>query len=307
MAVVVRARKQQPVDVPEEPRVPGRRLSPRLEDRVELLQLADPDRGANVVDPVVEPQPRVLQPPSPVGAALVPEAREQAPRRLRMRRHDSTLARGDLLVRVEGEDGVLSLRTHGPTGVPCAQRLAGVVDQHQPVAIADRLQFFQLARVAVDVDGHDSLRPRADGGFDCSRVEVPGARVDVCEDRRRTLVDRAVGGRDEGIGRRDHLVPGRDAGGDAEQVQPRRPARERSRVRRAHGLREQLLEPVDRRAEREPARAEHVDDELLLALVEPGRRQPDLAGGRRHALARAVSTTSSQWLQRSLRPFTVSA
>ena len=61
-------------------------------------------------------------------------------------------------------------------------------------------------------------------------------------------------------------------------------------------LGEQLLEAVDRRPERQPARAQHFEHELFLALVEPRRRERDLANGRGHALARA-STTSSHVLQ----------
>ena len=68
-----------------------------------------------------------------------------------------------------------------------------------------------------------------------------------------------------------------------------------------------LLEAVDPRAEREPPRAEHLDDELLLPLVEPGRGEADLRVVRRSRLRRHdVSTTSSQCDQRSLRPLTVS-
>jgi hypothetical protein len=46
-----------------------------------------------------------------------------------------------------------------------------------------------------------------------------------------------------------------------------RPLQDRRRVRRADSLGEQLLEPLDRRAQRQPPRAEHVEDGFLLALV----------------------------------------
>ena len=41
---------------------------------VELLELPEPDRGADVVDPVVEAEPHVLEPAAGVGAALVAQA-----------------------------------------------------------------------------------------------------------------------------------------------------------------------------------------------------------------------------------------
>ena len=53
------------------------------QDPVELLELAEPDRGPDVVDPVVEPEPGVVEPAAAVGATLVAQALEQLPRLLR--------------------------------------------------------------------------------------------------------------------------------------------------------------------------------------------------------------------------------
>ena len=64
-----------------------------------------------------------------------------------------------------------------------SERLAGVVDQREAVAVGDRAQLVELARVAVDVDGDDRLRPLGDRGLDGGRVEVERPRVDVREDR----------------------------------------------------------------------------------------------------------------------------
>ena len=49
------------------------------EDPVELLELADPERGAHVVDAVVEAEARVVEPAAAVGAALVAQADELMP------------------------------------------------------------------------------------------------------------------------------------------------------------------------------------------------------------------------------------
>ncbi len=174
------------------------------------------------------------------------------------------------------------------------------------MTVAERLQIVQLARISEDVDRHDGLRPLGHGSLDRHGIDVQRAGVDVREHRRRALVDRAVGGRHERVGRRDHLVAGRDRGGDAQEVQAGGAARHRHRVRRADRRGELLLEAVDRRPERQPPGAQHVEDELLLPLVEPGERERDDPRGRGHERAGAISTTSSQWLQRSLRPFTVS-
>ena len=274
--LVVGARQDETVGAGQKLVVPRGHGAPPGENQVQLLELAQADRRADVVDPVVEAEPRVVEPPAAVGPALVAQALEQEPRLLRPGRDDATLARRDLLVGIEREDRVLALSADRPPLVDGAERLAGIVDQCNLMALADRLQFFQLARIAEDVDADDGSRAWCDRRLDGRRVEVERARVDIGEDRRRAFVDRAVGRRDERVRRRDHLVTGLDAGRDAEQVQAGGAAGDRRCVRRLHRRGKRLLEAVDRRAERQPARPQHLDDELLLPLVEPGRRQPDL-------------------------------
>src|SRR6266540_7340175 len=58
-----------------------------------------------------------------------------------------------------------------------------------------------------------------------------------------------------------------------------RTARDCSRIRRADPLGEELLETVDRRPEREPSRPQHVEDELLLALVQVRTGERNLRDG----------------------------
>ena len=163
-----------------------------------------------------------------------------------------------------------------------------------PCASQTSRRLVELARVAVDVDGDDRSRPLRDRGLDRLGRQVERPRIDVGEDGRRALVDRAVGRRDEGVGRGDDLVAGTDSGGDAEEMESRGAARDRGGVRRADRLGERLLEAVDRRTEREAARPEHVGDELLLPVVEPGRGEPDRPDGRhgRYATDGVSSTTS---------------
>ena len=68
--------------------------------------------------------------------------------------------------------------------------------------------------------------------------------------------------------------------------------------------REHRLEPRSRRTEREPARAEHLEHELLVALVDPRRAQVD-ACLRRAQLRASCGTWSSHCDHRSLWPRTV--
>src|SRR5262249_12145301 len=155
----------------------------RREDAVELLELADPDRGADVVEPVVEAEPRVVEPAAPVRPALVAEGGEEAPLVFRMGGDHAALAGRHLLVRVEGAHRGRSMRSDRITLVAGAERLTGVVDQRDPVPVADRLQLVELARVAVDVHGDDRPRSGRDRRLYGGGLEVERPRVDVGEDR----------------------------------------------------------------------------------------------------------------------------
>src|SRR5581483_12238910 len=100
---------------------------------VELLELSDADRGADVVEAVVESEPHVLEPPAIVAAALVAQRAEQAPLLLGVRRHHAALARRHLLVRIEREDGARAVRAERLSLVLRADCLARIVDEREPV------------------------------------------------------------------------------------------------------------------------------------------------------------------------------
>ncbi len=95
-----------------------------------------------------------------------------------------------------------------------------------------------------------------------------------------------------------------------EQVEAGRTARDGGRVRRADSLGDLLLEPVDRRPERQAPGPEHLEDELLFPLVEIRPREWNSPRrGRSHAWAGVgdgIVAYSSQCDQRSLPPRTVS-
>ena len=284
---VVRAGSIDAFDAVEQALVPRSDSCARLEYSGKLLELADPDRRADVVDAVVEAEPRVLEPAAAVGATLVAKALEQAPLVLGVGRDDAALAGRDLLVRIEGEHRGGTVGANGRAAIAGAERFAGVLDERQPVPLGERAQRLELTRVAEDVDGDDRLRPRRDRRVDGCGVEVERARVDVCEDRCRPLVDRAVRARRERERRRDRLVPGLEPRDVAEQVQSGRAARDRRCVRRSDRLREELLEAVDPGAQREAPRPQHLEHELLLPPIEPRARERDLARARARARGHA--------------------
>ena len=141
-----------------------------------------------------------------VVAALVAHALHQLPLLLGMREDDPALAGRELLVRVEAEHARNAVRADRMALVLGAQGLGGILDQHQPVPVADRPDLVELARVAEHVDCHDRLRALGDRRLERGRIEVQRARVDIGEDRRRALEDEAVRRGDERERRGDHLV-----------------------------------------------------------------------------------------------------
>ena len=201
-------------------------------------------------------------------------------------RHDHlALARRELLVRIEGEDARGAVGAEGSTAILRSERLAGVVDQRKPVPVGDGVQLVELARVAVDVDGDDRLRPLGHRGLDGGGIEIERPPVDVREDGSPALVEEAVRARGERVRRRDDLITRPDPGRDAEQMQACGARGDGRCVGGADALGQELLEAVDRRPEREPARAQHLEDQLLLALAEVRPRKRD----RRHFLLHACS------------------
>src|SRR5437588_347569 len=133
-------------------------FAPAGEDLLELLQLANPKRGGDVVQAVVEAEAAVLEPARGLEPSLVAERDEQLVLGLRVGRDRAALAGRDLLVRIEGEDSRVPVRAEPPALVHSPECLARVLDEREAVPVADRAQLVELARVAEDIDGDDRLR-----------------------------------------------------------------------------------------------------------------------------------------------------
>jgi hypothetical protein len=89
--------------------------------------------------------------------------------------------------------------------------LRGVFDHRQAMLASDGIDSIHVADLPVQRDWHDRLGARRDGGFEQTRVEVVGARVDVHEHRLRAGKRDHLAGRNEGERRRDHFVAAADA------------------------------------------------------------------------------------------------
>src|SRR5262249_33737005 len=105
VAGVVPERKLEDPDVAQELAVAAGGERAAGEGLVELLELGAAAPGSPVRPSLVEPPSGGGEPATRVGTTLVPKAPQEFPFLLRVRRHHPALAGGDLLVRIEREDG----------------------------------------------------------------------------------------------------------------------------------------------------------------------------------------------------------
>ncbi len=101
---------------------------------------------------------------------------------------------------VEADGGDVAPLQHGAAFVEGAKGMGTVIDDLQAVAIGDLLQPTDIAGVAEHVGGDDGRGIGLDGCFDVGRIQVPGLRVDVGEDRPDPLPVQGAGGGDEAEG-----------------------------------------------------------------------------------------------------------
>ena len=142
-----------------------------------------------------------------------------------------------------------------------------------------------------------SLADRRAGG---GRVQVERHRVDVAEHGRRALVQQAVRRGREAERAGHHLVSVSPAEGPDPEVQGARSRRDGHRVVDAEPLGEPALESLEHRAQREPRRAHHLEDQLLLARPQVGARERKEA---RITARRLLRSRSSHWPATTSRAF----
>ncbi len=284
-------------------------LAAGLDALCQPRQAAQPERRPRLVEAVIEADVdhvvggvvTVVAVPGAAGHRVRAEQPHAIDQLLVGARHHSALAHAKLLLGEEAERPELPDRANlAPADVKsCADRLRAVLDQHQPVLVAQRSQRADVRRVATEVDRHDRACPGCDAPRRVLGVDVEVVRAaDVAQHRLGADVARGAGARHKRKRRHDHLVPRADPRGQAREVQRRCAARDGRRVRRAHELGERLLERFRARSHRQPTGAQTVEHglDVLLGHRDVGERHAPVAH-RASTSASAVTTRSwSAWV-----------
>lgn len=187
------------IDVAEALGVPGSDLGASGEDIVQPGDLAATEGGAHLVEAVVVPEADVIHPGSGVVASLIGEASKDLGVRVVVGDDDTALAGGHLLVGIEGEDGGFDVRIAADAVAVAfgSDGLAGVLYDREVVLAGDGSDRIDVARLAEDINGNDGASAIGHLRLDPGGVDVEGIGIDVGENGRRALIDRAVCGGDE--------------------------------------------------------------------------------------------------------------
>jgi hypothetical protein len=259
-----------------------RELAPRRVEALELGQLPQPERRLQVEHVVLPARLEHVVVRHAAAAEAIPgvladavEAQDAQPVGERgVVAHDhAALAGGDVLDRMEAEDGRVAARADLDAPVDGAQRVRRVLDDPEAVPHRQRPQRGHVGRLAGEVHRDQRARGGRDPARDVGGVDAQRLGVDVGEDRARTAQLDDVGRRRPGEGRHDDLVarpqPERGHG----QVQARGRGVHGDRLAHAEPLAESGLEALDLRPARDPARAQRVDHLGDLVVLDRRARE----------------------------------
>ncbi len=284
-------RQRQPVYVGQEPVIGVVQPLPLDPEPFQLGELSQRDSGMNIRQVVFVvgeqnlPVPEAIRPiPLPRVPAHPVQAQELDPLRqfFAPRNRHSPLAGRDVFRGVQTEHGRVGSRALGSASVFGLDGVGRVLDEEKAVASGQRFQAVHLARVAVQMDGHDGLGARIDPRRHGGGVQVERIGLDVSEDGGGSDVHQDVGRRDEAQRRGNHLVARTHPQTDQRQMEGRDARIDRQHVRGAQQVAELGFQPVRPRSHGYPARAEGRHDLRLLLRSEAGavKRQKFGAGGR---------------------------
>ena len=301
--VVVGPHQRQPRRVGERLAVAADGGAAALDVVAQARQAGEAERGARLVEPeVVADVDHVVG--GLVAGVAVPRPRRHGVRAQRAHRrgqllvggqHGAALAHAQLLL---GEEREAAEPADGAGLAPRlglgADRLRGVLDERDPVGVAQLPQRAEVGGVAAEVHRHHRAGARGDAALDRRRREVRAlGRLDVAQHRLGAGVARRVQRRHERQRRHDHLVAGPEPERAAGEVQRRGRARHRHGVGRAGPLRERGLEALRARAHRQPAALEAFGDREPVALGDHHVGERDRPA---HASASCSAPTTRSWV-----------
>ncbi len=244
---------------------------------LELVELAEPDRGRQIGQPEVVAERLVVVALTHALVAIEPEPVGQA---VVVGRDQAAFAGRHVLRAVQAERAV-SEAPHPPTTEGRPVGLAGILDDRQAVALGDGGDRRHVGRQAEQVDRADGPRSGRDRGLDPARVDQVRVAFDVDEDRRRAGRQDRADGRVERMADRDDLVARPEAEALEDAHQRHGPVADRDRVLDADERGEPLLELGDAAPAGEHPALQHLGDggDLLGADVRPGDRDHASAPG----------------------------
>jgi Glycosyl transferase family 2 len=125
----------------------------------------------------------------------------------------------EILGRIEAEGSGIGQPANAPAAITRAMSLAGVFDHGNTARARDGEDRIEIGRAAVQVDGKNDLRTRADVGFQKLGIEIGSGRVNVHEDRPGAAIGDGGGGGDERVRGGDDFVARLHAGGKKGEMQ----------------------------------------------------------------------------------------
>ena len=97
-----------------------------------------------------------------------------------------------------------------PALVLGADRLRGVLDDHEAVLVSHPHHSIHVGHLTIEVDRDDCARPARHLRLHFGGIEIVGGGIDVDEDRCRSDARDRAGRREERVRSCDDLVPGTD-------------------------------------------------------------------------------------------------
>ena len=181
---------------------------------VDALELGDAERRLQVRQPQVAAQ-LLVQEASSLPEAEIAERAQTLGEGVVVGQHHAALTGRDQLVGVEAEGAQRPEAAAAPPRrargratreVFGAVRFGGVLDDREAVRLGELEHRVHVDRVAVDVDGHDRPRARADPRRDLDPIHAPRLRIAVDEHGYGARVQHRADARDDRERRQDHLV-----------------------------------------------------------------------------------------------------